>query len=123
LGDPSIRGHPLLCDLCDLCVDGLFWSEFLHTEIAKVAKTDSVWVALRSVVIRLLCDLCDLCVDGLFWSEFLHTEIAKVAKTDSVWVALRSVVIRSFVFFAISVWDVFSGRSFYTRRSQRSNSD
>ena len=39
---------------------------FLHTEIAKVAKTDLDWMTLRSVVRRFLCDLCDLCVDGLF---------------------------------------------------------
>ena len=39
-------------------------------------------------------------------------EIAKIAKTDSDRVTLRSVVIRFFVFFAISVWKVFSDRSF-----------
>jgi hypothetical protein len=32
--------------LCDLCVDRLFLIGILHTEVAKVAKTDSDWVSL-----------------------------------------------------------------------------
>jgi hypothetical protein len=72
---PLIRSCPFLCDLCDFRVDGLFGSD-LHTEIAKVAKTNS---DLDGPSIRdcpFLWDLCDLRVDGLFSSD-LHTEIAK----------------------------------------------
>jgi hypothetical protein len=48
---PLIRSCPFLCDLCDLRVDGLFGSD-LHTEIAKVAKTNSDWTALRFVIVH-----------------------------------------------------------------------
>jgi hypothetical protein len=48
VGTTSIRNHAFLCDLC---VDA-FLIGVLHTEIAKIAKTGSVWVTLGSVVIR-----------------------------------------------------------------------
>jgi hypothetical protein len=69
--------------LCDLCVD---WIGLLHTEIAKITKTDSDWITLfDSLTLFSLRSLRSLC--GLsFRIGFLHAEVAKITKTDSGWI-------------------------------------
>jgi hypothetical protein len=66
----SVAG-PFLCVLRVLRVDLLFLIGILHTEIAKVAKTNRPiwsWMTLRSVCGPFLCVLCDLRVD-LLWLQ------------------------------------------------------
>ena len=64
-----------------VCIAFSFRIGFLHTEIAKVAKTDLELGDPSICVHPFLCVLCDLRVDRLFLIGFLHTEIAKIAKT------------------------------------------
>jgi hypothetical protein len=57
----------------------------LHTEIAKITKTDSDWITLfDSLTLFSLRSLCGLS----FLIGILHTEIAKITKTDSDWITL-----------------------------------
>jgi hypothetical protein len=83
-----VRDPLFLCDLCDLRVGSAFPIGFLHTEIAKITKTDQDWMTLfESVTPVPLRPLRSPCGIG-FSDRILHTEIAKIAKTDSDWMNL-----------------------------------
>jgi hypothetical protein len=61
---------------------------FLHTEIAKITKTDQDWMTLFDSVT--LCSFASFAISVWigFSDRILHTEIAKIAKTDSDWMNL-----------------------------------
>jgi hypothetical protein len=121
-GRPFIRGSSIPLRSLRSLGESSFLTGILHTEIAKIAKTDfglgDPSIRGSSISLRSLRPLCEF----LFLNGVLHTEIAKIAKTDSVWMALRFMVARSFAIFAISVWIVFSDRSF-THRDRKDYRD